>query len=88
MNVLEVMNSHVLSVGPKTPLREILQLMLFAKDLPADRISKVVIDETAATRYVTAQGADVLIPVRERIHSSEVSTIFSRSWFVRTPGGT
>ena len=28
-----------------------------------------------------------LIPVRVVIHSSEVSTIFSRSWFVRTRSG-
>ena len=30
----------------------------------------------------------VRMPVRFRIHSSEVSTIFSRSWLVMTRGGT
>src|SRR6185436_6184797 len=44
-----------------------------------------------ARSELACSGAEIRrsrIPVRARIHSSDVSTIFSRSWFVSTRSGT
>ncbi len=46
---------------------EIAQLILTARDIPDDRIARVVIDETAVQPWTTPQGGNVLIPVRERV---------------------
>lgn len=46
---------------------EIVQLILFARNLPTENISRVVVDETAVQSWTTPQGGSVLIPVRERI---------------------
>ena len=55
------------SVSTDLSLSEIIQLMLFAKDLPASNITRVVVDEKSTTNYMTPQGAEVLIPVRSQI---------------------
>jgi LCP family protein required for cell wall assembly len=46
---------------------EVVQLILFAKDLPTQNISQVVIDETSTQGWTTPDGAQVLIPIRDRI---------------------
>ncbi len=60
---------QTLSSAIKTDLNtvEIAQLALRAKDIPAERITRVAIDETAVEDYTTPQGGSVVVPVRERI---------------------
>ncbi len=65
----QVWGSLQRSINTDLSVTELVQLLLFAKDLPSEHISKVVIDEKAAVRYITPQGADVLIPVQDRIKS-------------------
>lgn len=55
------------SIDTDLSLTELLRMLVFAKNLPAERIAKVSIDETATQAWTTSQGAQVLIPVRERI---------------------
>ncbi|MCS7061564.1 MAG: LCP family protein [Anaerolineae bacterium] len=45
----------------------IAQLVMLAKDIPAEKIARVVIDETAVQAWTTPQGASVLIPIRDRL---------------------
>lgn len=66
-NLPAVWQSLHQSISTDMSLSEILQLMLFAKDLPTSHITRVMVDEKSATNYVTPQGADVLIPVRSQI---------------------
>lgn len=49
-----------------TPL-EMAQLATIARDIPVERISKVVIDESATQYWTTPQGASVLIPNRDKV---------------------
>ena len=56
--------------------------------MPAVRIARS--EATAAIDAVVSLAAATRrsrIPVRDTIHSSDVSTIFSRSWLVRTCDG-
>jgi polyisoprenyl-teichoic acid--peptidoglycan teichoic acid transferase len=46
---------------------EIVQLILLAKDIPSDKITHVLVDETAVQPWTTPQGGQVLIPVRDRL---------------------
>lgn len=46
---------------------EIAQLALLAKDIPSEKIARVVIDESAVLPYTTPQGAQVEVPNRERL---------------------
>ena len=46
---------------------QIAQLALLAREIPDERIARVVIDESAARSWTTPQGGSVLIPVRERV---------------------
>lgn len=46
---------------------EVVQLAMLAKDIPQDRIARVVIDETSVQAWMTPQGASVLIPIRDRL---------------------
>lgn len=46
---------------------EIAQLVMLAKDIPRDRIARLVIDETSVQAWTTPQGASVLIPIRDRL---------------------
>lgn len=48
-------------------LDQMIQLMLFVKDIPEDNITTGVIDQRYISNYSTAQGASVLIPNRNRI---------------------
>ena len=57
--------------------------------MPAVRMARI--DATAAIEAVVSWAAATRrsrMPVRATIHSSFVSTIRSRSWFVRTCDGT
>lgn len=47
---------------------EVVQLALFAKDLPPERLSRVIVDEKSVQPWTTPSGGAVLIPVRERIN--------------------
>ena len=55
------------SIDTDLSLSELLRMLVFVKDLPSDRIAHVAIDETATQAWTTAQGAQVLIPIRERV---------------------
>lgn len=46
---------------------EIAQLILMVKDIPDDRIARVILDETAVQPWTTPQGGSVLIPNRDRV---------------------
>ncbi len=46
---------------------EVAQLAMLAKDIPQDRIARVVIDETSVQAWTTPQGGSVLIPIRDRL---------------------
>ncbi len=46
---------------------ELAQLALLAREIPDERIARVVIDETAARSWTTPEGGSVLIPIRERV---------------------
>ena len=46
---------------------EVAQLAMLAKDIPQDKIARVVIDETSVQAWTTPQGASVLIPIRDRL---------------------
>lgn len=46
---------------------EMAQLANLARDIPAEKISRVSIDETATQYWTTPQGASVLIPNRDKI---------------------
>lgn len=71
-NIGQVIGTLRRSFSTDLSTTEVVQLALFAKDLPADKISKVVVDESAASNYTTPQGAEVLIPVRDRIKELRV----------------
>lgn len=49
-----------------TPL-ELAQLATLAREVPAEKISKVTIDESATQYWTTPQGASVLIPNRDKV---------------------
>jgi hypothetical protein len=66
-NIGQVIGTLRRSFSTDLSTTEIVQLALFARDLPADKISKIVVDESAATNYTTPGGAEVLLPVRDRI---------------------
>ncbi|MGQ9902798.1 MAG: LCP family protein [Anaerolineae bacterium] len=46
---------------------EIVQLAMLAKDIPQDKIARLVIDETSVQAWTTPQGGSVLIPIRDRL---------------------
>lgn len=46
---------------------EVAQLAMLAKDIPQDKIARVVIDETSVQAWTTPQGGSVLIPIRDRL---------------------
>ena len=62
--VIDILNQ---SIQSDLSLNEIVQLALFAKDLPSDRITRVVMDETVVKDYKTPSGAQVLLLIPGRI---------------------
>jgi LCP family protein required for cell wall assembly len=55
------------SIQSDMSLSEIIQLGLFAKNLPPERITRVVMDETVVRGYTTPSGAQVLLLIPDRI---------------------
>jgi LCP family protein required for cell wall assembly len=55
------------SIKSDLSLSEIIQLGLFAKDLPPERITRVVMDETVVQGYTTPTGGQVLLLIPNRI---------------------
>ena len=55
------------SIKSDMSLGEIVQLGLFAKDLPPERITRVVMDETVVQGYTTPSGGQVLLLIPNRI---------------------
>ncbi|HEY3342214.1 MAG TPA: LCP family protein [Anaerolineae bacterium] len=55
------------SIKSDLSLGEIIQIALFGKDLPTDRITRVVMDETVVQGYTTPSGAQVLLLLPNRI---------------------
>jgi LCP family protein required for cell wall assembly len=50
------------SISTNLSLPEMVQLILFVKDLPTDRINQVVVSPAAVRAWTTRQGASVLVP--------------------------
>src|SRR5262249_25002329 len=63
------------STGVSTGLTfdQIIQLVLYLKDIPSENIKTGVIDENYTTGYTTSQGAAVLVPDRARLGPLMVS---------------
>lgn len=55
------------SIETDLSVTELVQLALLAKDMPADKIARVAVDESAVSFTTTAQGASVLLMNRERV---------------------
>ncbi len=55
---------------------DMVRLLLSAKDIQTNQIRQVVVDESAASNWVTPQGGQVLLPNRERIREL-VSQLFN-----------
>lgn len=55
------------NVSTGLTLDQMIQLMLFVKDIPEENITTGVIDQRYISNYRTSQGAAVLIPNRNRI---------------------
>ncbi len=65
-NAPQILQTMQSSISTDLSPSEIVQLILFAKDLPSRNISQVVIDETMTQNWTTPDGAEVLIPIRDR----------------------
>ena len=62
--ILSTLSSSILTdLSPS----EIVQLIMLAKDLPPDNITRITVDETAAQPWTTPNGAQILLPNRNRI---------------------
>jgi LCP family protein required for cell wall assembly len=62
--ILSTLSSSIVTdLGPS----DIVQLVMLAKDLPPDNITRVTVDETAAQPWTTPGGAQILLPNRNRI---------------------
>ncbi len=66
-NASEIMGTLVGAIQTDISLPEIVQLILFAKDLPAENISKTVMDETVVQDYLTGGGAQVLVLIPDKL---------------------
>ncbi len=66
-NAPQILQTMQNSISTDLSPSQIVQLILFAKDLPARNISQVVIDETSTQNWTTPDGAQVLIPIRDRL---------------------
>jgi LCP family protein required for cell wall assembly len=63
--ILETLNA---SIDTDLSNIQLVQLLLLAKDIPKDRIARVVIDESAVQPWTTPQGGSVVIPIRDRLN--------------------
>jgi LCP family protein required for cell wall assembly len=66
-NAPEILQTLQSSISTDLSPSQIVQLILFVKDLPTQSITKVVVDETSVQSWTTPAGAQVLIPVRDEI---------------------
>jgi LCP family protein required for cell wall assembly len=55
------------SIATDLSLSEMVQLLWFAKDLPTENITRVIVDETAVQPWTTPTGGAVLVPVGNRL---------------------
>ncbi|MCL5997583.1 MAG: LCP family protein [Chloroflexi bacterium] len=67
-NAPQILDTLKDSISTDLSLPEIIQLILFAKDLPEEKVNRVVVGETAVRRWTTRQGAQVLVPIPGRLH--------------------
>ncbi len=67
------------NVATGLTLDQMIQLMLFVKDIPEDNITTGVIDQQYISNYSTVQGASVLIPNRNRI-GELMTEVFGESY--------
>ncbi|MCL4506334.1 MAG: LCP family protein [Chloroflexi bacterium] len=68
-NAPDIMGTLTGAVSTDLSLPEMIQLVNIAKDLPAGNINRVVMDETCVQDYTTPAGAQVLLPITDRIPS-------------------
>jgi LCP family protein required for cell wall assembly len=66
-NAPQILQTMQDSISTDFTPSEIVQLILFVKDLPTQNITRVVVDETAAQSWTTPEGAQVLIPIRDEV---------------------
>jgi LCP family protein required for cell wall assembly len=66
-NAPMILNTLGNSISTDLSFSEILQLIMAAKDLPAGKITQVVVDETAVHSWTTPQGAEVQLAYRNRL---------------------
>jgi len=66
-NASEIMGTLVGAIQSDLSVAEMVQLAMFAKDLPADNITKAVMDESVAQDYRTAGGAQVLVLIPDKL---------------------
>lgn len=55
------------SIATDLSLTDIINLISFAKDITPDKITRLSVDEHATQDWITNEGADVLVPLRDRI---------------------
>jgi len=60
-------------------LSQIVDLALLATRIPSDRITLAGIDQTCTVPYTTAEGAEVLLPNKDKIHELIARTLSAHS---------
>jgi LCP family protein required for cell wall assembly len=66
-NAPQILSTLSGSVATDLSLPEMIRIILLAKDLSEDKITRVVVDETSVRGWTTPQGAEVLIPNRGQL---------------------
>ena len=66
-NAPEILQTLQSSISTDFTPSQIVQLILFVKDLPTQSITKVVVDEKSVQSWTTPAGAQVLIPIRDEV---------------------
>src|SRR5262249_55072016 len=67
LNAPQILSTLRGSVATDLSLPEMIQIILVAKDLSEDKVTRVVVDETSVRGWTTPQGAEVLIPNRGQL---------------------
>ncbi|MCL5995258.1 MAG: LCP family protein [Chloroflexi bacterium] len=66
-NASQILSTLSSSIATDLSPSDIIQLILAARDVTSDNITRVTVDEHTALDWTLASGAQILIPVRERI---------------------
>jgi LCP family protein required for cell wall assembly len=66
-NAPQILQTLQSSISTDLSASQIVQLILFVKDLPTGNITSVVVDEKSVQGWTTPAGAQVLIPIRDEV---------------------